>query len=81
MVEKSSYYENLATYVDEILIWSKDPMAVIRALEKTYMLKSVGIPRILFRRKCRIPWRSMEESGIKISSISKDIHSERHSYT
>jgi hypothetical protein len=30
--------------VDDILIWSKNPMAVMRALEKTYMLKSVGIP-------------------------------------
>jgi hypothetical protein len=41
---KSSYYEYLATYVDDILIWSKDPMAVIKSMEKTYMLKSVGIP-------------------------------------
>jgi hypothetical protein len=30
MVDKSSHYEYLATYVDDILIWSKDPMAVIR---------------------------------------------------
>jgi hypothetical protein len=44
MVDKSSHYEYLATYVDYTLIWSKDPMAVIKALEKTYMLKSVGIP-------------------------------------
>jgi hypothetical protein len=44
MVDKSSHYEYLATYVDGILIWSKDPMAVIKALEKTYMLKSVAIP-------------------------------------
>jgi hypothetical protein len=29
--------------VDDILIWSKDPMAVIKALEKTYMLKSLGV--------------------------------------
>jgi hypothetical protein len=29
--------------VDDILIWSKDPMAVIKSLEKTYMLKSVRI--------------------------------------
>jgi hypothetical protein len=43
MVYKSSHYEYLATYVGDILIWS-DPMAVIKALEKTYMLKSVGIP-------------------------------------
>jgi hypothetical protein len=42
MVDKSSHYEYLATYVDEILIWSKDPMAVIKLLEKTYMLKSEG---------------------------------------
>jgi hypothetical protein len=45
MVEKSSYYEYLATYVDDILIWSKDPMTVIKSLEKTYMLKSVHIPK------------------------------------
>jgi hypothetical protein len=30
--------------MDDILIWSKDPMVVIKSLEKTYMLKSVGIP-------------------------------------
>jgi hypothetical protein len=35
MVDKSSHYEYLATYVYEILIWIKDPMAVIKALEKT----------------------------------------------
>jgi hypothetical protein len=44
MVDKSSHYEYLAKYVDDILIWSKDPMAVIRSVEKTYMLKSVDIP-------------------------------------
>jgi hypothetical protein len=44
MVDKSSHYEYLATYVDDILIWSKDLMEVIKSLEKTYMLKSVGIP-------------------------------------
>jgi hypothetical protein len=44
MVDKSSHYEYLATYVDDILIWSKDSIEVIKALEKTYILKSVGIP-------------------------------------
>jgi hypothetical protein len=44
MVDKSSNYEYLATYVDDIRILSKDPMAVIKALEKTYILKSAGIP-------------------------------------
>jgi hypothetical protein len=44
MVNKSSHYKYLATCVDEILIWRKDPMAVMKSLEKTYMLTSVGIP-------------------------------------
>jgi hypothetical protein len=44
MVDNSSHYEYLATYVNDILIWSKNPMAIIKSLEKIYMLKSVGIP-------------------------------------
>ena len=44
MIDKTSHYEYLATYVDDILIWSKDPMAVIKSLEKIYLLKNVGIP-------------------------------------
>jgi hypothetical protein len=44
MVNKSLPYEYLATYVDDILIWRKDPMAVIiKSLEKIYLLKSGGI--------------------------------------
>ena len=31
-------------YVDDVLIWNKEPMAVIKSLEQTYLLKSVGIP-------------------------------------
>jgi Reverse transcriptase (RNA-dependent DNA polymerase) len=44
MIDKTSHYEYLATYVDDILIWSKDPMAVIKSLEKIYLLKYVCIP-------------------------------------
>jgi hypothetical protein len=43
MVDES-HYEYLYTHVDDILIWSKDVMAVKKSLEKTYMLKSVDIP-------------------------------------
>jgi hypothetical protein len=42
MVEKASNYEYLVTYMDDILIRSKDLMAVIKSLEKNYMVKSVG---------------------------------------
>jgi hypothetical protein len=48
MVENSSHYEYLATYVDYILIRSMDPMAVIKSLERSYMLKSVGISEYYF---------------------------------
>jgi hypothetical protein len=43
-MDKSSHYEYLAKYVDDILIRSKDPVAVIKSLEKNCMLKSAGIP-------------------------------------
>jgi hypothetical protein len=44
MIDESSHYEYLATCLDEIFVWSKDPMAVIKSLEKIYILKGVGIP-------------------------------------
>jgi hypothetical protein len=44
VMENSSHYEYLATYVNDILIWSKNSIPVINSLEKTYMLKNVGIP-------------------------------------
>jgi hypothetical protein len=69
MMDKSSNYEYLATYVDDILIWSKNPMAVIKSLEKNYMqVNECRHSGILFRWECRI----------KVGSISKDLYSERH---
>ena len=44
MVDKSSHYEYLATYVDDTLIWSKDPMALIKSLKQFFLLKNVDIP-------------------------------------
>jgi hypothetical protein len=76
MVDKSSYYEYIATYADEIRIWSKDPMAVIKSLEKTYRLKTVGIPEYYLGGNVEFLGEAwMEESGIRISFISKDLHS------
>jgi hypothetical protein len=44
IVDKSLHNESFDIYVDDILIWSKDPMAVINYLEKIYILKNVDIP-------------------------------------
>jgi hypothetical protein len=70
MVDKSSDYEYLAAYVDDILIWSKDPMAVIKALEKTYMLKSVDIPEYYLGGNVEFlgePWKN-QRLGLAISA-------------
>ena len=42
--DKRDHYEYLASYVNDILVWSKDPMAVMEDLKKVYTMKGVGIP-------------------------------------
>ena len=44
MKDCGSHYEYICTYVDDLLIMSKDPMAIIKELEKEYPLKGVGTP-------------------------------------
>ena len=44
MRDKGDHYEYLATYVDDVLVWSKDPVSVIEILKKTYIMKGVGVP-------------------------------------
>jgi hypothetical protein len=38
------YYEYIATYVDDLLAFSKNPMALIEEVKKDYVLKGVGMP-------------------------------------
>jgi hypothetical protein len=54
MVDKSSHYEYLATYANDILIGNKDPMAVIKELGKTHMLKSVAITEYYFSKNVEL---------------------------
>ena len=42
--DMGSHYKYIATYLDDLLVWLKDPMSVIKTLEKDYILKGVGIP-------------------------------------
>jgi len=39
-----SHYEYISTYVDDLLVMSKNPMAIIDELKKEYQLKGVGAP-------------------------------------
>ena len=42
--DKHDHYEYIATYVDDLLVVSRDPQSVMKALEEQYVLKGVGIP-------------------------------------
>ena len=37
-------YDFIATYVDDLAVWSKDPMSIIQTLKADYVLKGVGLP-------------------------------------
>ena len=39
-----THYEYIGTYVDDLLIASKNPKKIIDALKEVYVLKGVGIP-------------------------------------
>jgi hypothetical protein len=67
MVDKSLHYKYLATYVDDILIWSKDSMAVIKSLEMTYMLKSVGIPEYYLGGNVEFLGEAWENQGLGLA--------------
>jgi hypothetical protein len=43
IVDNSSQYYYLGSYVDDILIWRKNTMAVNKSLEKIYLSKNDGI--------------------------------------
>jgi hypothetical protein len=71
MMDKSSDYEYLATYVDDILIWSKDPMAVIKSSENTYMLKSVGIPEYYLGGNVEFLGETWKNQGLGLALSAK----------
>jgi hypothetical protein len=71
MVDNSSHDEYLATYVDDILIWSKDSMAVIKSLEKTYMLKSVGIAEYYLGGNVEFLGETWKNQGLGLALSSK----------
>ena len=70
-LNKSSHYEYLATYVDDILIWSKDPMAVIKSLEKIYLLKNLGIPEYYLGGNVEFLGESWKNQGLGLALSAK----------
>ena len=39
------HYEYIARYVDDVIAFSKDPMAIMKRLKEKYFMKGVGTPR------------------------------------
>ena len=44
MKDCGTHYEYIARYIDDILVWSKEPMSIIDKLKETYTMKGVGLP-------------------------------------
>lgn len=44
MKDMGDHYEYIATYVDDLLVMSRDPMKIIAEIQKDYILKGVGQP-------------------------------------
>ena len=44
MRPKGDHYEYVATYVDDIMVFSRDCMAIIERIRKVFDLKGVGVP-------------------------------------
>ena len=45
MKQVDDHWEYIARYVDDVIVFSKDPMSVMSELEKSYVMKGVGEPR------------------------------------
>ena len=44
IIEVDDHYEYIATYVDDLMVWSKNPMKWIDILQQDYKLKGIGRP-------------------------------------
>ena len=42
--DKGDHYEYVATYIDDLLIASRNPESIVKAMEEHYILKGVGVP-------------------------------------
>lgn len=49
MRDKGDHWEYVACYVDDLLVFSKDPMSILDEIKKEYKLKGVGTPEYYLR--------------------------------
>ena len=52
-----THYEHIATWVDDLIHWSKNPMGLIKTVEQIFPLKGTGILEYYLGRNVdHIPW-------------------------
>jgi hypothetical protein len=57
--------------VDDIFIWSKDPMAITKSLENTNMLQSVGIPEYYLDGNLEFLGEAWKNQGLGLAISAK----------
>jgi hypothetical protein len=67
----TSYHEYFAAYKGDILIWSKDPIAVIKSLEKTCMSKNAGIPEYYLGGNVEFLGEAWKNQGLGLDLSAK----------
>ena len=63
--DMKDHYEYIATYVDDLMIASKDPQKIIDYLEKEYTLKGVGEPQYYLGGDVNILGEAWQKQGIR----------------
>jgi len=71
MKDCDTQYEYLARYVDDILVWSKDPMAIMDKLRKVYTLKGAGSPEYYLGGNIEELGPEWNKQGVKTSLSAK----------
>jgi hypothetical protein len=74
MKDVRSHYEYVAMYVDDILLYSKDPLQVINELKKDYLLKGIGQAEYCLGGDVMELDGTWRKEGINITAISAKMY-------
>jgi len=71
MKDCGDHYEYITRWVDDVLVYGKDPMAVLQELRRDYVLKGVGIPEYYLGGDLVELDNSWKSTGIKTALSAK----------
>ena len=78
--DSGTHYEYIARYVDDILVFSKEPQELIKCLQVPYPLQGVGVPEYYFGGDFKIVKRA---NGVEIftycaETYNSNVYMSRH---